>query len=204
MKVILVDCTLNPEKKISEIASICYGTKPNPNMMQFLIDNHHTSVLEHCVLTFKIENISRTCSHQIVRHRTGISFTQESQRYTVNENVIIPESMKYLNEVQNYIDEGKKLFETLINIKEIKKEDARFILPQGSETNMYITMNFRALLHFYSERACEHAQWEISEVAEQMKELIKDISPTLYKNMIPRCNIYKSIKCKNKNCKYYK
>lgn len=82
MQVTLVQQTPNPIETIAKIASICYDSDPkNPlGLVKHLYKNGHHSVFEHIYFTFKIEGISRACSHQLVRHR-HCSFTQRSQRY---------------------------------------------------------------------------------------------------------------------------
>ena len=93
MKVTLIQATPNPIETISKIASICYDSDPkNPlGLVKHLYKNGHHSVFEHIYFTFKIEGISRACSHQLVRHR-HCSFTQRSQRYCSEDgfNYITP------------------------------------------------------------------------------------------------------------------
>lgn len=86
MKVTLIQATPNPIETIAQIASICYDSDPkNPlGLVKHLYRNGHHSVFEHIYFTFKIEGISRACSHQLVRHR-HCSFTQRSQRYCSEE-----------------------------------------------------------------------------------------------------------------------
>ena len=82
MKVTLIQSTPNPIETIAQIASICYDSDPKNSLglVKHLYRNGHLSVFEHIYFTFKIEGISRACSHQLVRHR-HCSFTQRSQRY---------------------------------------------------------------------------------------------------------------------------
>ena len=82
MNVTLIQATPNPVETIAQIASICYDSDPKDPMklVKHLYAGAHHSVFEHIYFTFKIEGISRACSHQLVRHR-HCSFTQRSQRY---------------------------------------------------------------------------------------------------------------------------
>lgn len=152
----------------------------------------HESPLEHASLTFRISDISRNCSHQIVRHRLA-SMSQSSQRYIkLDEStpIVIPttilnnesETKLYLQNVQTCLNQ----YETMI-INGIPKEDARFILPSCIATSIVMTMNFRELIHFFHERLCYRAQWEIREVANQMFKLCIDKYPCIFENEGPKC-----------------
>ena len=96
MNVTLVQATPNPVETIAQIASICYDSNPKDPMklVKHLYTGGHHSVFEHIYFTFKIEGISRACSHQLVRHR-HCSFTQRSQRYCSEDgfDVVTPDSM---------------------------------------------------------------------------------------------------------------
>ena len=159
----------------------------------------HESILEHAVLTFAIEGISRVASHQLVRHRIA-SYTQQSQRYIklnpedVEETFVIPESVK---EKPELYEKWRKLMREAIELYEesykagIHQEDARFILPQAVRTKIVVTMNLRELKHFFGLRLCERAQWEIREVAWKMLEEIAkndELRPIIrWAKLGPRC-----------------
>jgi thymidylate synthase (FAD) len=70
---------------------------------------------------------------------------------------------------------------------ESSNEDARFILPNAAETKMIVTMNARELLHFFSLRCCNRAQWEIRDLAREMLRLVKEVSPNLFRSAGPGC-----------------
>jgi len=78
-----------------------------------------------------------------------------------------------------------------LNEKGIKGEsanqDARFILPNAAETKIMVTMNARELLHFFRQRCCNRAQWEIRKMAEEMLKLVKKIAPTIFQKAGPGC-----------------
>ncbi|MCX7857371.1 MAG: FAD-dependent thymidylate synthase, partial [Deltaproteobacteria bacterium] len=147
----------------------------------------HHSVLEHAYATFRISGVSRACSHQLVRHRL-CSFTQKSQRYVDEKDFsyVIPPSVK-----NN--DEAKRIFEQLIEnvkiayskLKElgIKNEDARYILPNATETEIVLTANFRELRHIISLRKDRSAQWEIRTLAEKMLEILKEYAPSVFEDL---------------------
>lgn len=202
MKVEIINFTRWADDMIADIASICHKSTPKDGMLKYLLEMRHLSVLEHAHVTFKVEGISRTCSHQLVRHRIGVSITQESQRYAKASDFIIPHSMVDHGEVQNFQYTCNKMYEDYERMikRGIKKEDARFILPQASETSLYITFNYRSLLNFYEERGCYAAQWEIKQLADMIKQNVEMIVPILAEHMVPRCQVYKNLKCINKKC----
>lgn len=189
MRVSLIQETPNPIETIAQIASICYDSDPkNPlGLVKHLYKNEHHSVFEHIYFTFKIEGISRACSHQLIRHR-HCSFTQRSQRYcgegefeTVVPNTIYDSIAQYeFNRVITGIKSGyNAMIEDLI-----PKEDARYILPNACCTDLYLSCNLRELIHIANERLCKRAQWEIRELVERMIELV---DPSLQFMLVPKC-----------------
>ncbi|WP_373600640.1 FAD-dependent thymidylate synthase [Paraclostridium bifermentans] len=227
MKVKVIAHTPEPEKVISMAAKLCYssvgvdGIEENltdesvEKFLNMLINIGHESPLEHVSFTFAVEGISRSCSHQIVRHRIA-SFSQQSQRYVkLNQfEYIVPPEIDQIEEAKElFIDAMKKdqesydklvdiLFEkhynNLIkngkNEKEAKRdaekkaiEDARYVFPNACETKMVFTMNTRSLYNFFNHRCCERAQWEIRALAIEMLRQVREISPILFKNIGPKC-----------------
>ena len=185
MKVTLIQETPNVVDTITEIASICYASRPKDRMklLKHLYESGHHSVFEHIYFTFKIEGISRACSHQLVRHRM-CSFTQRSQRYC-DENgfdFVTPPS----------IDES--IFDTdMESINQwyhhyqkygVSNEDARYILPNACETEMYLSCNLRELIHICNERLCSRAQWEIRNL---VKEMVRLVPPEIKFMLVPKC-----------------
>lgn len=196
MKVTLIQQTENPVELISKIASICYDSIPdNPiALVKHLYKNGHHSVFEHIYFTFKIEGISRACSHQLVRHRMA-SFTQRSQRYCDESSFdfVVPEGVlntqTYLNSIWTINDTYK-----VLKNNGVKKEDARFLLPNACQTDLYMSFNLREFIHLCNERLCDRAQWEIRELVKEMIELVdKDLRFML----VPKCQSGRII-CHNK------
>lgn len=143
----------------------------------------HYSVFEHISFTFAVEGISRSCSHQFVRHRF-FAFTQQSQRFIKESDFpyIIPEtikrdekSYKLFNEAMQYIS---NVYEKLSD--KVPIEDARFILPNATETKLVATANARELMHFFHERMSKYAQWEIRRVAELMFDEVRKVAPIIF------------------------
>ena len=189
MKVTLVQATPNPIETIAEIASICYDSQPsNPmGLVKHLYNNGHHSVLEHIYFTFKIEGISRACSHQLVRHR-HCSFTQRSQRYCSEDGfeVIEPKSFAQINApgwYEHFAEATRGSYECLQN-GGVPNEDARYLLPNACATSLYMSLNLRELIHLANERLCVRAQWEIREL---VREMCKLVDPKLQFMLVPKC-----------------
>lgn len=189
MLVTLIQATPNPINTIAKIASICYDSDPkNPlGLVKHLYRNGHHSVFEHIYFTFKIEGISRACSHQLVRHR-HCSFTQRSQRYCSEDGfgVVIPSTIAKVDVKGGYmglVDTIAENYEELQYIG-IPNEDARYVLPNACETSLYLSCNLRELIHMSNERLCMRAQWEIRELVKQMVSLV---APELQFMLVPKC-----------------
>ena len=185
MHVSLIQATPTPIKTIAQIASICYDSNPkNPmGLVKHLYSNGHHSVFEHIYFTFKIEGISRACSHQLVRHR-HCSFTQRSQRYCSEDgfDFVTPPSIDpkaFAKDMEDF----KDLYEDYQR-SGVSNEDARFVLPNACETSLYLSCNLRELIHMSNERLCMRAQWEIRELVKQMVSLV---APELQFMLVPKC-----------------
>lgn len=163
--------------------------------LEHAIDSRHYGVLEHVSLSWHIEGISRSCSHQLVRHRIA-SYDQQSQRYcrigTMDrEWYVIPPSFDENNRAMidyfTLMDQVARMYDKFLNTYNIKKEDARFILPNACKTNIMITMNARSFIEASGKRLCRKAQWEIRELFSKMKETLKDEVPLVYELCRPPC-----------------
>jgi len=146
----------------------------------------HESVFEHACFTYRVEGISRVCSHQLVRHRLA-SYTQQSQRYVKlrNPKFIVPESIfgtEFEKEYFEILERTSNLYRRMVE-GGIRKEDARFVLPQGIETKIIITMNARELRHFIKLRCAPDAQWEIRALARSMLKLAYEVAPILFEDL---------------------
>lgn len=191
MQVTLIQQTPDPIETIAKIASICYDSDPKDPMklVKHLYRNGHHSVFEHIYFTFKIEDISRACSHQLVRHRM-CSFTQRSQRYCSEEGfgVILPLSIdddlgqRYFAYNDGVLD-ARQCYANLVDAG-VPNEDARYILPNACATELYLSCNLRELIHIANERLCSRAQWEIRELVQKMVSLV---DPELQFMLVPKC-----------------
>ena len=197
MNVELLQYPENPERAVATAARLCYapvGAKElmetmSPERVQSVLatimKSGHFSTLEHVSYTFAVDGVSRALTHQLVRHRLA-SFNQQSQRYvkfTEGVNVIKPETVSSNEEANRVFDEAIEAvlegYQKLLDAG-IPAEDARYLLPNAAETKIVITMNIRELLHFFSLRCCNRAQWEIREMAHRMLELVKPTAPYIF------------------------
>jgi len=164
-----------------------------------IVESGHHSPLEHVKFTFAIEGISRALTHQLVRYRIA-SYSQQSQRYVKKANFgyIMPPSieadealkaefMKIMNEIRASYDRMIERFKEKGIVGEKANEDTRFILPQATETKIVVTMNCRELLHFFEERCCMRAQWEIRDLANRMLEICQEKLPAVFAEGGAKC-----------------
>lgn len=181
MEVKIMAATENPIDIISLAAGTSYG-KDNVSLkrIQTCVAHRHTSVLEHAYITFRIDGISRANSHQLVRHRLA-SYVQESQRYCKYLNLIdnedyyvVPPSIKEnpaaLQTFKNEMNHAALSYSLLLDMG-IKPEDARYVLGNAAKTSITMSMNARELFSFLNLRLSKSAQWEIRELAENMRWL---------------------------------
>lgn len=196
MKVTLITHTPEPEKIIASAAKLCYSSSDIETLMNGLTtekvesfikklsDLGHQSPLEHCSFTFGIEGVSRALSHQLVRHRIA-SYSQKSQRYVKEGQFeyIKPDTIKNLPSLDLAYDilmiSIQRFYDEAIELG-VPAEDARFVLPNACETKLISTMNIRSLLHFFDERCCNRAQWEIRQLADAMLKLCKEVAPNIF------------------------
>ncbi|MDD3398711.1 MAG: FAD-dependent thymidylate synthase [Candidatus Methanomethylophilaceae archaeon] len=200
MRVELLSCTQNADAICSAAGQSCYseqsahdiivqGEDPGPVLRRIVGMGHH-SVIEHAVFTFSVQEVSRALTHQLVRHRIA-SFSQQSQRYVSMSQVsfVTPPSIatdgKAGKRYQELMQEIWGAYEELAEL--VPKEDARYLLPNACHTNIVITMNARELLHFFSLRCCNRAQWEIREMALRMMALCQEASPDIFREAGPPC-----------------
>lgn len=143
--------------------------------------------LHHGAATFFFEGISRTCTHQLVRHRLA-SFSQESQRYVDLSKggwkAIVPpavaENPRAMAELDEFWRIAEEKYATLRQLG-IRKEDARFLLPNAAETRIVTTMNFAAWSHFLWLRAVDKAaQWEIRALGQAVLRMLYALAPAVF------------------------
>ena len=181
------------EKWVAKAARLCYfkagicelkeemTNDKCENMINKLREMGHWSPFEHVSFTFYIEGISRACSHQLVRHRT-FKFSQQSQRYVSANNFeyIIPESLENTKEYEKFMKTTFKFYDYLVEVENLKKEDARFVLPNACTTQLMVTCDARNLWHFFDLRRTKEAQWEIRNLANEMYKLVSEVAPNIF------------------------
>jgi thymidylate synthase (FAD) len=193
MEVELVAITPDAQKVIEQAGRTCYMSfdkmddDSQTGFITRLIKMGHESPLEHACATFRIRNCSRAMTHQLVRHRL-MSVSQQSQRYVDEENFtyVVPESMppeladEFHNDMKTIQDMYRKWRE-----KGLKKEDARFVLPNACTSEIVVSANFREWRHILSVRTSPGAQWEIRKAAELILGILKQHSPACFDDIEP-------------------
>jgi thymidylate synthase (FAD) len=214
MKIELISYTPNPLALFAQSARITRSKeeqwKSDEYYFKLLFHSGHHSVFEHASFSFLIQDISRACSHQLVRFRVGVSFTQRSQRYTEESgfSYTCPSSIENNHEAsvlyEDFMNNARKTYEQLVNLG-IPKEDSRFVLPNATHTSLLMTMNYRELIHSCGLRLCDKSQWEIRALFWRIRSLVQKKEPILAKCLYPRCfhdHFCKEIKpCRHKD--YY-
>lgn len=191
MRVELIAMTPNAENICAAAACVCTNTTNHDNkVLEHVIASGHTSVLEHAVFTFYVKGLSRAALAQLTRHRLA-SFNVQSQRYVRIKglDLVIPKSIKdseLYEEVMSLMENVMDLYQRMVDAG-IPKEDARYVTPQSVPTTLVMTMNARELLHFFSLRSCNRAQWEIRALSDKMLRACKDECPVIFKNAGPGC-----------------
>ncbi|MCC6381442.1 MAG: FAD-dependent thymidylate synthase [Dehalococcoidia bacterium] len=169
---------------------------PDAEMRRFIeerLKTGHASPLEQISFELAISGVSRAFSHQFVRHRVGISFEQQSQRYVTYKGgrfpYTVPETVRRAGldaRLAALYDQVGELYEEM-GAAGVPAEDARFLLPNATNTNFKITVNFQALLHICDLRLCTRAQWEFRKVAALMRAEVLKAVPELGRYLQPKC-----------------
>jgi len=197
MSVELLYHTPEPERAIAAAARLCYAPIGAAELFEELDDaairrvlrtvlkSGHLSTLEHASYTFAIDGVSRAMTHQLVRHRLA-SYNQQSQRYVGFDGpppfIIPPEVAADPERKAAFLAACEAAFASYRALVEagVALEDARYLLPNATETKITVTMNVRELLHFFTLRCCRRAQWEIRAVANEMLELARQTAPYIF------------------------
>lgn len=185
----------------------CYQSwdKPNPRTatnaayISHIIDVGHFAVLEHASVSFYVTGISRSATHELVRHR-HFSYSQLSQRYVPEDDaqVVMPPGLADEPELQEIVlaaaDASRRAYEDLLAKLEAKIADqpnatlrrkqarqaARAVLPNDTETRIVVTGNYRAWRHFIAMRASEHADTEIRRLAIACLRELAAVAPAVF------------------------
>jgi len=199
------DSEVGAERLCEMAGRVCYmsfgkGRKSNAEYLGHIIGVGHGSVLEHAVWNFVITGVSRSFTHELVRHRAGFGYSQLSQRY-VDESTadfIEPDCIAddpklhavWLEAIeashraycklveglqQKFADEPDRTLR-----RKLARQAARSVLPNATETKIFVTANARALRHFIEMRASEHAEVEIRKVAIQVLRIMQGECPNVF------------------------
>lgn len=222
MKVKILAHTPEPEKVIAMAGKLCYSpsdidtlednlTEDNINsFVNRLVSMGHESPLEHVSFTFGIEGVSRSLTHQLVRHRLA-SYSQKSQRYVEEGQFeyIVPKVIEENPEAaalyELSMEQDQSAYDKLVDIitndllekektklerdltnkefnalQKVAYENARYVLPNACETKIIVTMNIRSLFNFFEHRCCNRAQDEIRDLADEMLRQCREVAPVLF------------------------
>ena len=192
-------------EQLAELAGrVCYmsygkGRRTNREFIEHIVEVGHGSVLEHAVWSFLITGVSRSFTHELIRHR-HFSYSQLSQRYVdeSNSDFIEPDVIaddEHLHAIwSEAVNATRAAYDQLVAGMEHKfvdvtdktlrrklaRQAARSVLPNATETKIFVTGNARALRHFIELRGSEHADVEIRKVAVAMLKLMQLEAPAMF------------------------
>src|SRR5512147_2402909 len=211
LEVTLIDYARDPLTKLYGAYRTCYTPKTPGEVWAEIESGHvspatirqfiaerlktgHASPLEQVVFWFGISGVSRALSHQFVRHRIGISFEQQSQRYVkYKEDRLDYVTPKTWEKTPGMAEEYERLMREITRVyrlaveKGIPAEDARFVLPNATPTHFQIMVNFTELLHIADLRLCWRAQWEIRQMVAMRRREVMRAVPELGAWLQPKC-----------------
>lgn len=190
---------------LAEMAGrVCYlsygkGRRTNREFVQHLVNVGHGSVLEHSVWSFLITGVSRSFTHELIRHR-HLSYSQLSQRYVDESESAFVEPDVIAGDPgldaiwRRAVNEARAAYDGLVAglekhftdvpdrtlRRKLARQAARSVLPNATETKIFVTGNARALRHFVELRGSEHADVEIRKVAVAMLRLLQRESPSIF------------------------
>lgn len=205
LSVELISMPDNMLKTIYTACKTCYSAKlPYENylnapdeekmleLIKRVIGSGHYSTIEHIQLTFAVQNVSRACTHQLVRHR-HMSFSQKSQRYVKEKgefDYIMPKTIeknpKLKEKFEEFILNTSNLYQEFIEAG-IPAEDARSILPNAAASSLVASLNLRELIHLANLRLCTRAQLEIRMLVKAMVDEVIKKEPWLKPYLVPKC-----------------
>lgn len=189
----LMAITPNAEQVIELACRTCYLSfhrfdppASTEELIKKVIRKKHHSVLEHASATFRIKGGSRTFTHELVRHRL-MSPSQESQRYveygkTRDFDVVLPATIENSGFKDRYLElavQCERLYSEMVSA-DMPKEDARYILPGGTTSEIVISANLREFRHIFEVRCNPRAQWEIRGICLKMLEILKAEAPIVF------------------------
>jgi thymidylate synthase (FAD) len=193
-------------ERLAEMAGrLCYmsfgkGRKTNHEYLGHILEVAHGSVLEHSVWNFVITGVSRSFTHELVRHRAGFAYSQLSQRYVDESDAdyVEPDCIADDPELHRiWLEAVTQAHEAYVRLvdglaekfadhpertmrRKMARQAARSVLPNATETKIFVTANARALRHFIELRGTPDADVEIRAVAVQMLQILREKAPNLF------------------------
>ena len=191
LSVELLAVTPEAERIIEQAGRTCYlsfdriGAHSQKDFIARLIKMGHESPLEHAYATFRIRHCSRAMTHQLVRHRL-MAVSQQSQRY-VNEGgfeYVVPDAMpgQYLEDFHADMRAIQAMYEKWRQ-RGLKKEDARFVLPNACTSEIVVSADFREWRHIFRMRLAPKAQWEIRRACRLMLTALMTEAPACFEDI---------------------
>ncbi|DAA97216.1 TPA: thymidylate synthase (FAD) [Candidatus Gastranaerophilales bacterium HUM_9] len=157
-----------------------------------VISSGHYSTIEHIQISFAISNVSRACTHQLVRHR-HMSFSQKSQRYVKEKgqfDYLIPPTIERNPELkakfEEFMGQISEKYQEFVDAG-IPAEDARAVLPNATASSMVASLNLREMIHLANLRLCTRAQYEIRTMVKMMCDELVKSEPWLKDYLVPKC-----------------
>ncbi len=194
-------------EKLAEFAGrLCYMSQKNPasratrEYLENIKKQGHGSVLEHANYSLLLEGVSRSLTHELVRHRAGFAYSQLSQRYVDESeaNFVVPPAIVgdeiLLKEWRTQIDEAQRSYVRLVehlmerygwvadkvHRRKMSREAARGVLPNSTETKIVVTANARAWRTMLELRSSEGAELEIRRCAVAIIKMLSKESPAFF------------------------
>lgn len=192
-------------------ARLCYmsfgrGRRDIADFVNNLLSSRDGSVFEHVNYGFVFTGVSRSLTHELVRHRAGFAYSQRSQRYVdeADSSFVIPPALAHADgasEEAHSILKGafeaaassykelvaaleralpRERFSSNTEHRKAVRQAARSVLPNATETKIFVTANVRAWRHFIEMRAATHADWEIRRLAVAVLEVLQREAPLLF------------------------
>ena len=200
------DTEVAAEQLVEAAGRVCYMSfaKPRPGGNQtyigHILEVGHGSVLEHAVWNLLLTGVSRSLTHELIRHRAGFGYSQLSQRY-VDESVaeyVEPDPIADDPELHKVwleaISQAHAAYMRLTEMlqarfkdepdrtlrRKLARQAARSVLPNATETKIFVTANARALRHFIELRGSRHAETEIRKLAVAVLKIMQAEAPNLF------------------------
>lgn len=173
-----------------------YGNNVSENGIKAIIKSGHLSVLEHCYASFEVKCSVRVLG-QLTRHR-HLSFTVKSARGSQFDKLVVPNGMlgKLKDNAILIVDSAFEAYNTALQ-NGVSEQDAAYLLPQGAETEMVITGNFRAWFEYLPKRLCKRAMPEHRKLAARILEELQIAAPEIFKRNFLNC-----ANCKERTCDF--